>query len=399
MASEKKKRIALVRGDSLNTWEGVLWEQLSDFFDVTGFCTRKNLYATDVAFPVKRLHSSTDSGVLNPITARICGRFQWMFGLEREVSSFDIVHTSEISYFYTTQAVRAKKLNPKLKVVTTVWDNSFGRFEYNYWPLFSKPPRFWLRTIYKHRQENIDGVDMFLPVSAYSADMLRDLGVPEKKIQIVTPAVVVEKKNPEEDIQLEELLHNHAIQWQEKKIFLSVNRLVKEKGVYDVLYAWKIFFSRSTNQAKQLIFIGKGREEENLKRLVREFGLSSSVRFIDSLPNRVLRRLYSRAHVLILGSIPNSVWQEQFGYVAAEAITNNCPVLSTYSGAIPEVVGRAGILVPPAHPPALADALESLENMDVYAQLKKECLLQRKNFLVEEFIRNTTEVYKKVLQS
>lgn len=398
MASEKKTRIALVRGDSLNTWEGVLWEQLPDFFDVVGFCSQKNLYATELSFPVKRLHASTDSRVLNPIIVRACGRFQWMFGLERKFSSFDIVHTSEISYFYTTQAVRAKKLNPKMKVVTTVWDNSFGRFEYNYWPWFSKPPRYWLRTIHKHRQENIAGVDMFLPVSVYSADMLRDLGVPENKIQIVTPAVV-EEKNTEENKQLEELLHKYAIQGGGKKLYLSVNRLVKEKGVYDVLYAWKIFYTRSEDKEKKLLFIGKGREKENLKRLVGEFGLSSSVCFIESLPNRVLRQLYSYAHVLILGSIPNSVWQEQFGYVAAEAIINNCPVLSTHSGAIPEVVGRAGILVPPAHPPALASALESLENKEMYSQLKKECLLQRKHFLVEEFIRNTTEVYKKVLHS
>jgi len=144
MENEKKIKVAFIRGNSLNEWEGCLWNELESDFSVTGFCSQKNLYGiTGLRYPIKRLASATDYWWLRQVEKFLAGRFQSLASLEKELANFDIAHTSEIFYFYTNQAVRAKKLNPKLKVVTTVWDNSFGRFEYNYWPGFKQPPKFW----------------------------------------------------------------------------------------------------------------------------------------------------------------------------------------------------------------------------------------------------------------
>jgi glycosyltransferase involved in cell wall biosynthesis len=50
-------------------------------------------------------------------------------------------------------------------------------------------------------------------------------------------------------------------------------------------------------------------------------------------------------------------WTEQFGRVLVEAMWAKCPVLAYRSGAIPEVVGDAGELVPEGNIDALSDSL------------------------------------------
>jgi glycosyltransferase involved in cell wall biosynthesis len=58
---------------------------------------------------------------------------------------------------------------------------------------------------------------------------------------------------------------------------------------------------------------------------------------------------------------------EGFGLPALEAMARGCPVVASNAGALPEVVGDAGLLVPPGDPDALAAALESLLSDDSLA--------------------------------
>jgi glycosyltransferase involved in cell wall biosynthesis len=65
--------------------------------------------------------------------------------------------------------------------------------------------------------------------------------------------------------------------------------------------------------------------------------------------------------VLVLPSRTTPSWKEQFGRVLIEANACGTPVIGSTSGAIPEVIGRAGIVVPERNSKALADALRDLE--------------------------------------
>lgn len=393
----KKTKVAFVRGDSLNEWEGKMWSKLGDNFEVTGFASKKNLYDTsNLNFKVKNLQTSTDFKLVHTYNKYFKGIFQKMNGLEKELKNFDIAHTAEVSYFLTNQAVRAKKVNPKLKVVTTVWDNSFGRFEYNYWPGFKMPPKFWRNKINKIIQENVEGVDMFLPITNYSKDFLLDLGVSQEKIKVLTPAIVIDEKN--NDGNIEDFLNKkYSFDLKDKKIFLMVNRLVKEKGIYDVLYAWKMFIKEDTDKNKILLIIGKGPEEKNLKRMAREFSMGERVKFINYIPNNLIRNLYKKSFCLFLASIPNSLWQEQFGFVLGEAIINDCPIITTYSGAIPEVAESTALYAPSCNPVAIKNAIADLENQETYNKLKENCKIVKEKFEIERFKENLSEVYKEII--
>ncbi len=383
MENKKKIKVALVRGDSLNAWEGGMWSDLGSEIEVEGFCSKKNLYPiTDLKFPVNILRSSTDCRLQNFYYQYLKGKYQQLFGLEKKLSSFDIVHTAEISYYFTLQAVNAKKSNPNLKVVTTVWDNSFGRFEHDY-PFLGKPPVFWKNKIYKIIKENAAGVDLFLPVTNYSAELLREYGVPDKKIKILTPAVQKNKIKYANNFKFD------------GDVYLMVNRLVKEKGVYEVVYGWKAYLRDiKQKEKKKLVIIGSGKEKRCLEELVVSLGLKENVIFAGKMLNSEVRSLYTDAKALILGSLVTPLWQEQFGYVLAEAVTAGCPVVCTFSGAIPEVVGKAGLFFSPGNPLELKDRLKDLDNPEIYLTLKKNCEEVGSKFEYEKFKRSLSEIYR-----
>ena len=59
---------------------------------------------------------------------------------------------------------------------------------------------------------------------------------------------------------------------------------------------------------------------------------------------------YRRFDVLAVPSVPMPGWLEQFGRVVVEAQASGIPVVASASGALPDVVGEAGLLVPPRDP-------------------------------------------------
>ena len=60
-----------------------------------------------------------------------------------------------------------------------------------------------------------------------------------------------------------------------------------------------------------------------------------------------------RFDVLAVPSVPTPGWLEQFGRVVVEAQASGVPVVASASGALPDVVGEAGLLVPAGDPGAL----------------------------------------------
>ncbi len=71
-----------------------------------------------------------------------------------------------------------------------------------------------------------------------------------------------------------------------------------------------------------------------------------------------LAAFYRSVDVLAVPSLVTPGWVEQFGRVVVEAMACGTPVVATSTGALPDVVGDAGVLVPPDDVPALREALE-----------------------------------------
>ena len=82
--------------------------------------------------------------------------------------------------------------------------------------------------------------------------------------------------------------------------------------------------------------------------------------------------LYAGAGVLVLPSL-----DEGFGLPALEAMALGIPVVASNVGALPEVVGDAGILVDPTDVRGLADALESVATNAGLAERMREAGIAR----------------------
>lgn len=140
---------------------------------------------------------------------------------------------------------------------------------------------------------------------------------------------------------------------------LCVARQYPRKHVADLLRAMPEV-RRVVPNARALI-VGDGPEHASLRALHAQLNLGSAVALLGAIPDDdELARMYRQADIFCLPSV-----QEGFGLVFLEAMAAGLPIVATRSAAIPEVVPdrQAGILVPPASPPDLAQALiELLQN-------------------------------------
>jgi glycosyltransferase involved in cell wall biosynthesis len=103
----------------------------------------------------------------------------------------------------------------------------------------------------------------------------------------------------------------------------------------------------------RLLIVGNGPEEGRLRAHADELGVGDAVDF-HSVPYDEMPRVYAEASCMVLASLPSAgcslylgddprcFWEEQFGLVLAEAMAAGLPIVTTTSGAIPEVVGEAG---------------------------------------------------------
>ena len=118
------KRVALVRGSGLSQFELQYYYPLKDKFKITGICSLRNLFSVD-GIEIVKLPSIYDLEILFPRSFKIRKIYQrifyyeifWqkMFGLEKVLKNFDIIHSGDVEYYYTYQSAKAKlKYNKKI---------------------------------------------------------------------------------------------------------------------------------------------------------------------------------------------------------------------------------------------------------------------------------------------
>jgi glycosyltransferase involved in cell wall biosynthesis len=105
----------------------------------------------------------------------------------------------------------------------------------------------------------------------------------------------------------------------------------------------------------ELLMVSKPQPGGRTERLVATLGLTDKVKFVSGISTQEMVHYYAQASIAIVPSV-----YEGFGLPAGEAMACGVPVVSTNGGALPEVVGEAGVIVPVKSVDALADAIGDL---------------------------------------
>jgi glycosyltransferase involved in cell wall biosynthesis/GT2 family glycosyltransferase len=130
-----------------------------------------------------------------------------------------------------------------------------------------------------------------------------------------------------------------------------LGRLVPEKGLLVLLDA------AAVDSRLRVRIAGDGPLAATLPGEVARRNLAGRVELVGGLRPEDVPEFYSSLDVLAVPSLPTPSWTEQFGRVAIEAMACGIPVVSSDAGALPDVVGGAGIVVPHGDADALAAAL------------------------------------------
>lgn len=342
-------KIALVRGTYFNKFEMQNYEPLAKRHQIVGFSGLRPIHKK-FTFPLVKLPSPVDLPNFPykmPILNRVfLGDAMLLFGLEKRLKSFDVVHVRETYFYFTQQALNAKKAGLVKRVVCTCSETIPVNHE-----------GIWRRRTFKQRA--IKEVDQFHCLTKKARECLIKEGCDPKKIIVFPYGIDLEKfKVKSQKLKV-------AVKSQKLIKLLFVGRLVREKGIYDLL---KAFVQIIKEKKASLTIIGSGPEEKNIINLINQIRLEKFITIKQASYNRMPFE-YQKADVFILLSKPTKYWEEYFGMALIEAMACSLPIISTRCGAIPEVVGDCGMLVKPGDWRAASRAIKRL--------IKDNCLRKK----------------------
>lgn len=118
--------------------------------------------------------------------------------------------------------------------------------------------------------------------------------------------------------------------------FLYFGRISGEKGIPQLLAAFKLF--TSLGHDTHLRIVGDGPDRAFVETVSVLLGIDDRVFFINWLDVDELSAEIAASRAVVVPSI----WQEPFGLVAVEAMSQSRPVIYSRVGALPEILGPDG---------------------------------------------------------
>ncbi len=219
-------------------------------------------------------------------------------------------------------------------------------------------------------------------------DAIRLLGVNPDKIFSTCLGVTPEFQPVRDSTRLENIRHRYQLP---PRFILFVGLLEPRKNLPILLRA----FASIADQVPEtsLVVVGrKGWMVERALRLVNSLGLAGRVHFTGYAPREDLPLIFNLAEVFVYPSL-----YEGFGLPVLEALACGTPVITTAVSSMPEIVGDAGVLVPPGDDRRLAQALLALLNdPERRRSLSEAGPAQAAAFTWERTAAETVAVYQRV---
>jgi glycosyltransferase involved in cell wall biosynthesis len=211
-------------------------------------------------------------------------------------------------------------------------------------------------------------------------DISRDFGIPAERFSIIPNGINTDLFYPIPEITREK-----------NRVIVTNSADTPLKGLYFLLQS---IAEISRTRDIRLIVVGTPKKNGHVINLIKNLGIGKLVKFTGRISNEEFVRQYARATVAVVPSI-----YEGFGLPAGEAMACGTPLISTTGGALPEVVGDGGILIPPADPAALTRAiLDIFDNPGLAQKLSEAGFKRVQNHLTwKAAAQKTANVYRSVI--
>ncbi len=271
------------------------------------------------------------------------------------LANVDVFHSSEVLLWRQPGALN----------VTTIYDLTCILF----------PEYHTLETLAlqraKHRFVQQEA-DMVIAISeATKRDIVAHLNIPVDKVHVVYAGVAPHYRPVTDIATLRQTLS--ALRLTPNAYLLHVGTLEPRKNLRRLVEAYALLVKEALAPVPDLVLAGAGGwNYQEILALIKGLGLQERVRCIGRVPAEVLPALYSGARVFVYPSL-----YEGFGLPPLEAMACGTPVITSNTSSLPEVVGDAGVMVPPTDIAALAQAMAMLLCDPERCQILREAGLQR----------------------
>jgi glycosyltransferase involved in cell wall biosynthesis len=212
-------------------------------------------------------------------------------------------------------------------------------------------------------------------------DIAQEFRLPVENLRVVPNGIKTDLFYPMPDIE------------REKNLIIVTNSA--DTALKGLSYLLQAVAELTKTRDLRLLVVGQPHKNGGVARLIGELGIGSLVTFTGRVDHGVFVRLYARATMAVVPSL-----YEGFGIPAGEAMACGVPVISTTGGALPEVVGDAGVLVPPADAKALAQAIKELLDHPARARQLGQAGLKRvrASFTWQKAAEKIVEVYREAIR-
>jgi glycosyltransferase involved in cell wall biosynthesis len=269
------------------------------------------------------------------------------------------------------------------RMVVTVYDVSFRRYPEAFNPL----KRFYLSLMTGVTLRNSK---MAIAISrSTKEDIVRFWDIPEEKVAVAYGGVSGEF-HPLPDEQVEAFRRKWGLP---KEYLLYLGTLEPRKNLVRLVRAYARAYRIDSSLPPLVIAGARGWYYQDIFETVHELYMDSRVIFPGFIPDEDLPLWYNAAGMFIYPSL-----FEGFGLPVLEAMACGTPVIASNTSSIPEVVGEAGILIPPEEEANIAEAILSLwKDRDLRSELSRRGMAQAALFSWDKTAKATVEVYRKVL--
>lgn len=252
--------------------------------------------------------------------------------------------------------------------------------------------------LYNELQSYINNVEWYstfeawkvIACSKYMREEIKNIfQLPEDKIEVINNGVKVEDFEIKIDKEFKE---NYVLE--NEKLIFYVGRLVKEKGIDNLLEAFSIALKDDFNL--KLVIAGKGPYENNLKEMAYNLNISNKVLFTGYISDENRNKLYKIADLSVFPST-----YEPFGIVALEAMAAKTPLITSNAGGFNEFIkdGYNALKFEAGDSYDLAAAILRTFRNEREARLRADRAYKEiiNNFNWEKIAEQTISLYKGVL--